>query len=230
VKLTHDVLCGVIKASRDQRHEREAREAAERVLNEQRARGRAARNALRRARAVALVCILLAVFALSAAGYAHVNAERARRAERPAQQNRVLAEQARNHAEHLLGYLVDDFERQLESFGQLRVIAEFTQRQISCFRLLPAQLRSPETVRYGALALIEHAESLRELGNYTTGIRNLREAMRLLAQLRRGGHVSQATEIALARRHGALPDRHRERSDPGPCRVPPGRHDPAAAC
>lgn len=199
VELTHDVLCGVIKASRDQRHEREAREAAERVLNEQRARERAARNALRRARAVALGCILLAVFALSAAGYAYVNAERARRAERLAQQNRVLAEQARNHAEHLLGYLADDFERQLESFGQLRVIAEFTQRQISYFRSLPAQLRSPETVRYGALALIEHAETLRELGNYTTGIRNLRAAMRLLAQLRRGGHVSQATEIALGR-------------------------------
>ena len=199
VELTHDVLCGVVKASRDQRQEREAREAAERVLEEQRTRERAARHALRRARAVAIGCILLATLALAAAGYAYVNAERARRAERLAQQNRALAEQARNHAEHLLGYLADDFERQLESFGQLKVIAEFTQRQIDYFHALPPGLRSPETLRYGALALIDHAETLRELGDYDTGIRNLREAMRLLSQLRRGGHRSLATEIALGR-------------------------------
>ena len=199
VELTHDVLCGVVKASRDQRQEREAREAAERVLEEQRTRERAARHALRRARAVAIGCILLATLALAAAGYAYVNAERARRAERLAQQNRALAEQARNHAEHLLGYLADDFERQLESFGQLKVIAEFTQRQIDYFHALPPGLRSPETLRYGALALIDHAETLRELGDYDTGIRNLREAMRLLSQLRRGGHHSLATEIAIGR-------------------------------
>ena len=198
VELTHDVLCGVVKASRDQRQEREARETAERVLEEQRERERAARHALRRARAVALGCILLAVLALSAAGYAYVNAERAQRAERLAQQNRTLAEQARNHAEHLLGYLADDFERQLESFGQLKLIAEFTQRQIDYFHSLPPELRSPETVRYGALALIEHAETLRELGDYDTGIHNLREAMGLLSQLQRA-HPSAATEIALGR-------------------------------
>ena len=203
VELTHDVLCGVVKASRDQRQEREAREAAERVLEEQRVRERAARHALRRARVVAVGCILLATIALAAAGYAYVNAVRARRAERLAQQNRALAEQARNHAEHLLGYLADDFERQLESFGQLKVIAEFTQRQIDYFHALPPELRSPATLRYGALALIDHAQTLRELGDYDTGIRNLHEAMGLLAQLRRGEHPSQATEIALGRAQSA---------------------------
>jgi tetratricopeptide (TPR) repeat protein len=199
VELTHDVLCGVVKTSRDQRQEREARETAERVLEEQRERARAARHALRRARAVALGCILLAALALSAALFAYVSAERARRAERLALQNRALAEQARNHAEHLLGYLADDFERQLESFGQLKLIAEFTQRQIDYFHSLPPALRSPATLRYGALALIEHAETLRELGDYDTGIRNLHEAMGLLSQLRRSAHPSAATEIALGR-------------------------------
>jgi len=38
VELTHDVLCGVVKNSRDLRQEREAREATERVLAEQKAR------------------------------------------------------------------------------------------------------------------------------------------------------------------------------------------------
>ena len=41
VELTHDVLCGVVKASRELRLEREAKEEAERLLATQRARGEA---------------------------------------------------------------------------------------------------------------------------------------------------------------------------------------------
>ena len=50
VELTHDVLCSVVKASRDLRHEREARDEAERKLAAQRERERATRTALVRAR------------------------------------------------------------------------------------------------------------------------------------------------------------------------------------
>jgi hypothetical protein len=199
VELTHDVLSDIVRASRDQRHEREAREEAERVLAEQREREQAARHALRRARAVAIGCILLAALALSAAVYAYQSAERARRAERLAQQSRALAEQARSHAEQLLGYLSDDFERELESFGQLQVIAQFTQRQIDYFHSLPLSLRSPETVRNGALALIERAFTLLYLGDYGTGLKNADEAIRLLESLRRGGDDSQATLVLLGR-------------------------------
>ena len=199
VELTHDLLCGVVKASRDQRQEREAREEAERVLEQQRVRTRAARRALRRARAIAIGCILLAGLALSAATFAYVTAERARRAEKLAQQNRALAEQARTHAERLLGYLADDFERQLESFGQLKVMAQFTQRQIDYFHSLPRELRDPQTVRYGALALIEHARTLQQLGDYGTGVQNTAEAIRLLEGLQRGGDRSEGTLVALDR-------------------------------
>ena len=38
VELTHDVLCSVVAASRDLRHEREARDEAERQLAAQRER------------------------------------------------------------------------------------------------------------------------------------------------------------------------------------------------
>jgi hypothetical protein len=199
VELTHDVICGVVKASRDQRHEREARETAERVLEEQRGRARAARHALRRARAVAIGCILLAALALSAAMFAYVTAERARRAEHLAQQNRSLVEQARTHAERLLGYLADDFERQLKSFGQLNVVAQFTQRQIDYFHSLPPELRDPQTVRYGALALIEHAKTVQQLGDSATGARNTAEAIRLLEGLQRSRDRSAATLVALDR-------------------------------
>src|ERR1700691_5718708 len=60
VELTHDVLCSVVRSSRDQRREREAREATERLLSEQRQRELAARRALVRARQVAAACSVLA--------------------------------------------------------------------------------------------------------------------------------------------------------------------------
>ena len=50
VELTHDVLCSVVRSSRDLRHEREARDATERLLAEQRERELAARRSLVRAR------------------------------------------------------------------------------------------------------------------------------------------------------------------------------------
>src|SRR6185437_3190425 len=141
VELTHDVLCSVVQSSRDQRKAREAQEAAEHALNDQRAREQAAQHALRRARAIASGCILLAIVALSAAIFGYVSARRAQRAELMAQHSRVVAEQARSHAEQLLGYLSDTFARELESFGRLEVLAQFTQREIDYFHSLPSELR-----------------------------------------------------------------------------------------
>src|ERR1700722_8500923 len=165
VELTHDVLCGVVKSSRDQRQERETREATERVLAEQRERELAARRALVKARQVASICVVLAVVAVGAAVFAIFTGQRAKRAEREAQETRAAAEQARGQAEHLLGYLSDDFVRELESFGQLKVIAEFSQRQIDYFHALPTGLKGAETVRNGALAMVHHAKVMRSLGN-----------------------------------------------------------------
>ncbi len=82
VELTHDVLCGVVKSSRDLRHEREAREATERLLAEQHERELAARRALVRARQIATGCIVLAVGAVVAAVFAYFSTQRAQRAER----------------------------------------------------------------------------------------------------------------------------------------------------
>src|SRR4029079_11547784 len=67
VELTHDVLCGVVRASRDLRLEREARDEAERTLAAQRERERATRKALVRARQIAAVCCVLAIVAVACA-------------------------------------------------------------------------------------------------------------------------------------------------------------------
>jgi AAA+ ATPase superfamily predicted ATPase len=203
VELTHDVLCGVVMASRDQRHEREAREATERLLAEQRSRELAARRAAARARQIAGACTVLAVAAVGAAVLAYFSGQRAHRAERVAQETRAAAEQARGHAEHLLGYLSDDFGRELESFGRLEVLAEFSQRQIDYFHGLPPELKGTETIRNGALALVHHARALRSLGNLDVAGANAAEAVQLLGQLRDAGDHTEATTIALALAYGA---------------------------
>ena len=51
VELTHDVLCSVVKASRDLRHQREALEKAKRLLAEQQAREAGTRQACSTGRA-----------------------------------------------------------------------------------------------------------------------------------------------------------------------------------
>ena len=191
VELTHDVLCQVVKASRDARQEREARDAAERRLAEQHARELAARRALVRARQVAAVCTVLALLAIAAAVLAYFS-------ERHAQRTQAVAEQARSQSERLLAYLADDFARELEVTGRLEALADFSKRQIDYFHALPAALKSPDSIRNAALALTHHARALRTLGDLDQGGRDTSEAIQLLEELRRGGDTSEATTRALA--------------------------------
>ncbi|HEY3731598.1 MAG TPA: hypothetical protein VGL28_10125 [Steroidobacteraceae bacterium] len=199
VELTHDVLCGVVKASRDERREREAREATERVLAEQRARELAARHALVRARQVAGVCAALAVGAIVAAILAYVSTQRAHRAERLADQTRATAEQARGQAEQLMSYLTDDFARELEISGRLDVVAALAKREIDYFHQLPPALKGTDTTRNGAMALLQYARAARTLGMLDKASATNGEATQLLQQLRAGGDRSEATLIGLAR-------------------------------
>ena len=191
VELTHDVLCGVVKYSRDQRHEREAREATERMLASQREREQATRNALVRARQVAAVCIVLALGAVVAAVIAVISTRRAHQAEQQ-------AVQARAGAEHLLGYLTDEFVRELESFGRLDVVAEFAKRQIDYFHSLPESLKGPDTTRNGALAMVHYARAMRVLGDPEAARATATESLKLLEQRRAAGDNSEPEIIALA--------------------------------
>jgi len=214
VELTHDVLCGVVKASRDRRQEREAREATERLLAEQKDRELGARRAAARARQIAAACTVLAAVALIAAVFAYFSSQRARHAEHEAQQTRALAEQARGQAEQLLGYLSDDFARELENFGRLEVLAEFSQRQIDYFHGLPPALRGADTVRSGALALVNHSRALRALGQLEVAGSNADEAVQLLRALADSAGRSEATTVALARAYAAKARVLESRGDP----------------
>lgn len=198
VELTHDVLCGVVKTSRQVRQEREAREASERQLNEQRERALADRQSLLRARKIAAICTGLAIVAVLAAIFAYISTQRAHRAERIAEETRRTGEQARIQAEQLLGYLTDDFSRELEATGRLDVVAQLSKRQVDYFNALPAALRGPDTRRNGALAMVQYSSASRRMGKLDDAKQYSLQAINLLSALHNEGDRSEATQIGLA--------------------------------
>src|SRR5689334_14464620 len=197
VELTHDVLCSVVKASRDLRYEREARDEAERQLAAQRARELATRKALVRARQVAAICGILAVGALGSALFGYLSMKRAQEAELKARQTRQLAESARGEAEKLIVYLLDDFYLELEPVGRLDIVAALSKRAIDYYAALPPELRTAETDRNRALALVRYGAALRTQSKLDESGKALSEAVAVLSKLRKEGDQSEATAIGL---------------------------------
>jgi tetratricopeptide (TPR) repeat protein len=195
VELTHDVLCGVVKSSRDLRLEREARDQAEQRLQAQRERERATRRALVRARQIAIGCGLLAVVAVAASVFGYINMTRA-------QHTRAMAESARVQAEKLVVYLLDDFQLELEPVGRLDIVAELARRSIDYYKALPAELRSDDSDRNRALAQLRYGAVLRRQEKLDEARPILDDAVTTLERLSRGAGTSELTTIGLAQGHG----------------------------
>jgi hypothetical protein len=206
VELTHDVLCGVVKSSRALRQERDARDRTERLLAEQRASELAARRALVRARQVAAGCAVLALGALVALGFAFFSADRARKAERQAQETRAAAEAARAQAEHLLGYLNDDFSVELAGVGRLGVIEQLGKKEVDYYASLPASLQTRDTERSAALAELHYGIALQNGYELDAAGKHLQHAVDVLGKLRTAGDSSEGTAVGLALGLSALAD------------------------
>ena len=198
VELTHDVLRGVVQASRDLRHEREARDDAERQLAEQREREGATHQALVRARKIAAGCAVLAVFAVAGAVFGFFNMRRAQQAEAKAQATRLLAETARGEAEKLVVYLLDDFYQELAPVGRLDIVGALARRALDYYDGLPAALQTPATQRNRALALVRYGAVLRSQDKLAEGGKAIDEAVGMLETMRDQGDLSETTAIGLA--------------------------------
>jgi hypothetical protein len=197
VELTHDVLCKVVLESRELRHEREARDEAERKLAAQRERERATRKALIRARQIAAGCAVLAIVAAAGALFGYINMKRAQEAELQAQKTRTLAESARSEAEKLIVYLLDDFYLELEPVGRLDIVAALSKRAVDYYAGLPPELRTSETDRNRALALVRYGGALRTQSKLDEAQKALSDAVAVLGKLRKEGDASEATAIGL---------------------------------
>src|SRR6185437_2560412 len=170
----------------------EARDEAERKLTDQRARERATRKALVRARQIAAVCAVLAIGAAASAVFGYASMKRAQRAEAQALETRTLAESARGEAEKLVVYLLDDFYLELEPLGRLDIVASLAKRAVDYYAALPAELRTRETERNRALALVRYGAALRNQSKLDESRKELTDAVSTLAKLRSDGDVSEA--------------------------------------
>ncbi len=191
VELTHDVLCNVVLSSRDKRHEREQRELAERQLAEQQAREEAQHRALVRARQVASVCAVLMLLAVASAVFGWVNLQRAREAD-------AAAQKSRGDAEKLVGFLIEDFHAELAPTGRLDTLGKLAHRTVGYYDGLPAELVTPKTETYRAMALIREAQADNGRGDLAEGRRKMGEARDVFARLHAAGDDSDAVVIGLA--------------------------------
>jgi hypothetical protein len=191
VELTHDVLCGVVAASRDMRHEREARDEAEKQLAAQREREAATRRALVRARTIAAVCAVLMVVAAASAVFGWVSQQRARKAD-------ILAQQARNDAEKLVGFLIEDFYEELAPTGQLKTMGKLAHMAVSYYDGLPEELMTPQTRVYRGMALLRESGALLGSGDIKGGGKSLDEASAVFEKLSASGDKSEAVTLGLA--------------------------------
>ncbi len=177
VELTHDVLCGVVRSSRNLRHEREARDEAERQLAEQQERAAETRRTLHKTRRFAMIAAGLMLVALVSAVFGWINWTRARAADQQAQK-------ARADAEKLVGFLIEDFYAELEPTGRLETMGKLAHMAVSYYDDLPQELLTPQTRVYRGMALIREAGALLSRGDFKTANPKLDEAWSIFDKLR----------------------------------------------
>ena len=175
VELTHDVLCGIVRASRDSRREREATERAERELAATRAKEADTARALWRARMIAASCAVLAVAAIGSAIFGYISMRQARAAEVRAQHTRGLADTARAQAEGLVSYMLQDLAPSLEQYGRVSLLTGLTNQAVQYFDALPPELKGPTSLANDADAL-SWAGYMKSTAGDPAGARELNQA------------------------------------------------------
>ena len=213
VELTHDVLCGVVKASRAQRLAREARELAEKNLAAQQERQRATRKALIRARQIAIGCAVLSVAAVGSAIFGYFSAQRAQTAEAEAVKTRAISETSREESEKLVVFILDDFYDEMSPIGRLDVVGGLAKKAVEYYDKLPPEARTPETKRNSAVALARYAQVITLLGNADEAKKLIESAKKTLNDMRAAGDKSDETTIAIARVGEADVGNYRNRFD-----------------
>ncbi|HEY3521431.1 MAG TPA: hypothetical protein VGK80_10400 [Rhodanobacteraceae bacterium] len=191
VELTHDVLCSVVVASRNQRHAREAQEEAERQLAAQRERETATHRALMRARTIAGVCAVLMLLAIAGAIFGVVNMRRARVAQAEAQHSR-------SDAEKLVSFLIEDFYSELQPTGRLETLGKLAHMTVGYYDSLPSEMVTRQTQAYRAMALLREGQALFGSGDTKAAYAHFDEGESIFAKLRAVGDHGEATTYGLA--------------------------------
>ena len=191
VELTHDVLCSVVRSSRNLRHEREARDEAERQLAAQKEREAETHRTLVRTRIVAVVSAVLMLVALAGAAFGWINYRRAHQAD-------LAAQQARADAEKLVGFLIEDFYEELQPTGRVETMGKLASMAVSYYDGLPPSLLTRQTQIYRGMALVRQGGAAAASDNVEQGGKSLAAARELFEKLRAEGDESEPVALGLA--------------------------------
>jgi tetratricopeptide (TPR) repeat protein len=191
VELTHDVLAGVVLASRNLRQEREARDAAERQLAAQREREATTHRALVRARLIASVCAVLALVSIASAIFGFWSMRRAHAAELEAQASRA-------NAEKLVSFLIEDFYTELEPTGRLDTLGKLAHMAVGYYDSLPPELVNPQTQVNRAMALVREGAAQNASGDTEAAYRKFGTAKTVFERLVAAGSHDEAVTYGLA--------------------------------
>ncbi|MES2899897.1 MAG: hypothetical protein V4723_09225 [Pseudomonadota bacterium] len=194
VELTHDVLCSVVGASREQRHEREQQVAAERALTQQLEREQETHRSLLKARKVMAGCVVLAGAAVASAVFGYVKL-------RDAQETRAVANESRAQAEKLIGYVVDDFYDDLDPIGRVDLLTALSSRTDSYYRNLPLDMRTPASEVNRALSIWRLASNVAKTygADENAADKLYAESIDVLTKLSASNPRTESIELALAR-------------------------------
>lgn len=205
VELTHDVLCSVVKASRDLRLEREAklaeekrRRAVEQALRDAETKTEAARRSLLRARLMLGACAGLVVIAGYFAWSSERALDRALAAEQATRRAGLLTDSARSQAQDLLGYVVTDLDEQLSDMGQLPLLRQINERAVAYYDGLPEELRTPATGAAQARALANLGGVKSAQGESADGGKQIERAIQLFENLQKQKEMSEAMRLDYA--------------------------------
>ncbi|MEO7477922.1 MAG: hypothetical protein ABIT64_01655, partial [Lysobacteraceae bacterium] len=191
VELTHDVLCSVVLASRNLRHEREARDEAEHQLATQREREAATHRALLRARMIASVCSVLMVVAVAGAIFGWISQRRARVAEAEAQSSR-------SNAEKLVSFLIEDFYTELAPTGRLDTLGKLAHMTVGYYDGLPPELVTKQTKINRAMAMLREGSAHADSGDIAGAYKLYTEGQAVFEKLRAAGERDEETTYGLA--------------------------------
>jgi tetratricopeptide (TPR) repeat protein len=108
-----------------------------------------------------------------------------------------MADASRGEAEKLIVYLLDDFYLELEPVGRLDIVGDLSKRALDYYGALPPELRTAETNRNRALALVRYGLVLRTQSRLDESDKALTEAVDLLGKMHSDGDQSETTAMGL---------------------------------
>jgi tetratricopeptide (TPR) repeat protein len=147
---------------------------------------------------VAMLAVTAMFIAFAARRQAQENAQAAQAAEAKAQAAGALVDTARDKAERLVSFLLQDFYEELEPTGRLETVAKLAREAVAYFDTLPPELRSATTQRNRAIAELRLGQALFRTGKYDEGRAAVDPARAELERLYAVGDHSEATILGLA--------------------------------